>query len=529
MKKSFSLLTLILVLLTACGRKEVVIFYENDMHCAVDGYVHIAMLRDQASEVTPYTAVVSAGDFIQGDVVGSISEGEYIVDIMNAVGYDAITIGNHEFDYGLDQHYNLMSRLNASVVCANLSHIGGSSVHSPYVIHRYGPVKVAYVGAATPTTYNTSTPTYFVNEQGELCYDFHTTDTYEQIQMAVDDARQNGADYVIVLSHLGDDGAVAPSVGLIQQTTGIDVVVDGHQHHVLNCHVANAHSDSVILTSTGTKAAYIGKITIPSDGAITAELIPSVKSGVTLSELTPTAKQVKQTVDDILLQMQAKVERVIGYTEVALIGKGRDGERATRNGETNIADFIADAMRQVAGAEIGMIHGGSIRADLPQGDITIGSIISVLPFNNSLAVVEATGQQLLDAMEVGVMLYPEENGDFHIASGLRYTIDEKIPTSVQLDEHNMFVGVGGTRRIVKMEVLNDNNQWVPIDPNQTYTVGGLNYTLTSGGASGMFRMMHPIPCNPIKDTEILQQYIQSLGDTVRAEQYAMPDKRFSVR
>ena len=490
MKKSFSLLTLILVLLTACGRKEVVIFYENDMHCAVDGYVHIAMLRDQASEVTPYTAVVSAGDFIQGDVVGSISEGEYIVDIMNAVGYDAITIGNHEFDYGLDQHYNLMSRLNASVVCANLSHIGGSSVHSPYVIHRYGPVKVAYVGAATPTTYNTSTPTYFVNEQGALCYDFHTTDTYEQIQMAVDDARRNGADYVIVLSHLGD---------------------------------------SVILTSTGTKAAYIGKITIPSDGAITAELIPSVKSGVTLSELTPTAKQVKQTVDDILLQMQAKVERVIGYTEVALIGKGRDGERATRNGETNIADFIADAMRQVAGAEIGMIHGGSIRADLPQGDITIGSIISVLPFNNSLAVVEATGQQLLDAMEVGVMLYPEENGDFHIASGLRYTIDEKIPTSVQLDEHNMFVGVGGTRRIVKMEVLNDNNQWVPIDPNQTYTVGGLNYTLTSGGASGMFRMMHPIPCNPIKDTEILQQYIQSLGDTVRAEQYAMPDKRFSVR
>lgn len=528
MKKNLSLLTIFFLLLTACGRKEIVIFYENDMHCAVDGYIHIAALRDQASKYTPYTAVVSAGDFIQGDVAGSISEGEYIIDIMNAVGYDAITIGNHEFDYGLDQHYNLMSRLNASVVCANLSHIGGSSVHSPYVIHRYGPVKVAYVGAATPTTYNTSTPTYFLNEKGELCYDFHTTDTYQQIQIAVDDARKNGADYVILLSHLGDDTELSPSVGLIQQTTGIDVVVDGHQHHVLNYKIANAKGDSVILTSTGSKAQYIGKITIPAEGEITAELIPSVKSGVPLTSLTPTAKQVKQTIDNITLLMKEQVERVIGYTQVPLTDKGKDGERATRNGETNIADFIADAMRQVAGTDIGMIHGGSIRADLAQGNITVGGIISVLPFNNSLAVVEATGQQLLDAMEVGVMSYPEENGDFHIASGLRYTIDDKIPTSVQLDEHNMFVGVGQTRRIVKMEVLNANNQWVPIEPEQTYTVGGLNYTLTSGGASGMFRMMHPVPCNPIKDTEILQKYIQFLGDTIRADKYAMPDNRFEV-
>lgn len=513
----------LIFLLCACHpQQDIVILFDNDAHCAINGYASIAVMRDSIAKHTPNVVVVSAGDFIQGDVVGSISQGRYIVDIMNSVPYDYVTLGNHEFDYSIPQLMNLRQKLSAEMLCCNFTDLRThEQLFAPYAIQRFGRTKVAFIGVATPTTFNTSTPTYFCDAEGNVVYTFHQEETTSLVQQAALQARKQGSKYVVVLSHLGDDTEGDNSINLIQSTYGIDAVLDGHQHHVLNMRVANAQGDSVILASTGTKFQNIGNLTITHD-RVTCTLC---NLGSTSAQ--PRLKNHTQSViDSVGVLLQTEVQRVMAHSEVLLSDCDAFGNRLVRREETALADFVADAMRVVSGAEIGCIHGGSLRSSLPYGDITIGNIMAVLPFNNCLSMVQITGAQLLDALEVSVKSYPAENGDFHIFSGLRYTIDPTIPSSVELDEYNMFARVASTRRVVKAEVER-NGCWQPIDPSAIYTLGGINYTLINGGASGMFATAHPVECDPVKDTEVLLTYLHQLGDIIPTS-YSIPQHRFMV-
>ncbi len=525
-------LTCIIVILTAgCKRRqEVVILFENDIHCAVDAYVDIAALRDSALQKTPYVSVVSSGDFFQGDIVGSLSRGQYIVDIMNTVPYDVVTLGNHEFDYGIARQRQLCGELTADVVCCNFSRHSkddGELLYAPYVIRKYGPVRVAFVGIATPSTLHTSTPTYFMDSTGQVIYDFHQTNTFVCVQQAVNEARQKGADYVIALSHLGDDTPPVSSPDLITATRGIDVVMDGHSHHVLHRRMPNAEGQPVWLVSTGSKGKCLGEMVILVNGDIRIRLIDPM----TIDD-SALPKRVTDKIAYIESCLDSLVNKPVGYSEVNLLDRDSQKVRIIRWKETNLSDFAADAMRAVGGGQIGVIHGGGLRAPIDTGTITLGELISLFPFNNRLAKVSMTGQQLLDAMEVSVATYPIESGDFHICSGLRYCIDSTIPSSVIWDKMKMFAGVGETRRIVRMEVEVAKGRWCPVDPDAVYSVSGLNYTLLSGGASGMFRYAKPLPMEEdIKDTEVLLRYLHLLGDTIRASQYPedIHEHRFEVR
>ncbi len=510
-------------------RQDVVVYFENDVHCAVDAYVNIAAMRDSAFRHTPYVCVVSSGDFFQGDIVGSLSQGQYIVDIMNTVPYDVVTLGNHEFDYGLVKQRQLCEELTADVVCCNISRNakdGGETLYPTYVIRKYGPVKVGFVGVATPSTLHSSTPTFFMDSAGQVVYDFHQNDTYECVQHSVNEARKQGADYVFVLSHLGDDGPDSNSPSLIAATTGIDAVFDGHAHHILNQRMPNANGEDVWLLSVGSKGKYIGELVIPVEGDIKVRFIDPA----TISDSLLPAR-VTEKIDHIEHCLDSVVNKAVGYSEVDLLDRDSQKKRIIRWQETNLSDFVSDALRAVGGGQIGVIHGGGLRAPIMQGTITVGELISLFPFNNRLAKVSMTGQQLLDAMEVSVATYPVESGDFHICSGLRYAIDSTIPSSVVWDENKMFVGVGETRRIVDMEVEVKKGEWRPVDPQARYTVSGLNYTLLSKGASGMFRYAQPMMTENMKDTEVLLRYLQMLGDTIRAAQYpeGLHEHRFEVR
>ena len=523
----FCLIGILLILTAGCRRRqEVVILFENDIHCAVDAYADIAALRDSALQITPYVSVVSSGDFFQGDIVGSLSQGQYIVDIMNTVPYDVVTLGNHEFDYGIARQRQLCEALTADVVCCNLSDKeGGGTLYPSYVIRRYGPVRVAFVGVATPSTLHTSTPTYFMDSLGRMVYDFHQTNTFDCVQQAADEARQKGADYVVVLSHLGDDTPPNSSPALIAATQGIDVVMDGHAHHVLHQRLCNAAGEPVWLVSTGSKGKFLGEMKIPVEGEMQIRLIDPV----TIDDSAIPAR-VTDKITEIENCLDSLVNKPVGYSEVSLLDRDSHKTRIIRWQETNLSDFAADALRAVGGGQIGLIHGGGLRAPIEQGTITMGELISLFPFNNRLAMVTMTGQQLLDAMEVSVASYPIESGDFHICSGLRYAIDPTVPSSVIWDEMKMFMGVGATRRIVSMEVQTEDGTWLPIDPEASYTVSGLSYTLLSGGASGMFRYAQPVPVDAIKDTEVLLRYLHMLGDTIRASRYPedLHEHRFEV-
>ena len=547
MKYSKVFFLLLIVALAGCQRKQpIVILYENDAHCAVEGYARLAGQRDAERQHTPYVAVVSSGDFAQGNTVGSLTKGEAIVRIMNAVGYDYLTIGNHEFDYTVPQMQHLSELLTAKTLCCNFSRYeqdnddkdddrDNDDLYPAYEVKDFGGTKVGFIGVATPSTFRSSTPTYFIDDNGNLLYNFHQTDTYECVQEAVNDAREEGAEIIIVLSHLGDDPEVAYSRGLIAATHGIDVVLDGHAHHVLNERLVNDRGDSVTLTSTGTKFAYIGRLTIDTDNRVTTELLP-------ISDCHRVNQAVQDTVLAIQQELEARVNAPVGTTAFALADRDNQDNRLVRKQETNLGDFMADVARYTTGANIGVCNGGGLRAGLYNETITFGNIVSIWPFNNTMRVVECTGQQLLDAFEVSAANLPRENGDFMHVSGLRYTINPHVPTSVIWDDNRMFNGVGKTRRIAKMEVFmlaggesdklpyEQRGTWQQVNPNAVYTIGGQSYIIACSGASGMFAKMRllPVEGEPVNDVDAVCAYIQAMGGTIN-DVYRRPQGRITIK
>ena len=546
MKYSKVFFLLLIVALAGCQRKQpIVILYENDAHCAVEGYARLAGQRDAERQHTPYVAIVSSGDFAQGNTVGSLTKGEAIVRIMNAVGYDYLTIGNHEFDYTVPQMQHLSELLTAKTLCCNFSRYeqdnddkddrDDDDLYPAYEVKDFGGTKVGFIGVATPSTFRSSTPTYFIDDNGNLLYNFHQTDTYECVQEAVNDAREEGAEIIIVLSHLGDDPEVAYSRGLIAATHGIDVVLDGHAHHVLNERLVNDRGDSVTLTSTGTKFAYIGRLTIDTDNRVTTELLP-------ISDCHRVNQAVQDTVLAIQQELEARVNAPVGTTTFALADRDNQDNRLVRKQETNLGDFMADVARYTTGANIGVCNGGGLRAGLYNETITFGNIVSIWPFNNTMRVVECTGQQLLDAFEVSAANLPRENGDFMHVSGLRYTINPHVPTSVIWDDNRMFNGVGKTRRIAKMEVFmlaggesdklpyEQRGTWQQVNPNAVYTIGGQSYIIACSGASGMFAKMRllPVEGEPVNDVDAVCAYIQAMGGTIN-DVYRRPQGRITIK
>ena len=263
----------------AQSQDDIVILYENDVHCVVEGYSKLAAMKAELLQTHAHVGVVSGGDFIQGSSLGVISRGEYIVNLMNIVGYDAVTLGNHEFDYRIDRLEELVGMMDTKPICCNFQRIGADASHfQPYSMVSYGDVDIAYIGIITPSTITTASPMQFKDENGEFTYTFHQAELYDVVQDQIDAAKSEGAEYVIALSHIGyaDDaiyGDLEDIEELIRHTDGFDVVLDAHSHSVLEGKtIVDQGGNEVLLSSTGTKFEYIGKLTI-SDGTFKTELI----------------------------------------------------------------------------------------------------------------------------------------------------------------------------------------------------------------------------------------------------------------
>ena len=227
----------------AAAQKSIVILYENDAHCGIDGYTKMAGLRDAInSSDTAYAAAVCCGDFLQGNTTGAISKGQYIADILRLMDYHALTLGNHEFDYGVPRMRKLLEDAGTPVTCVNLYEAGEPEpMYAPYIIHQYGDKKIAYIGACTPETMILEGYSFY-DTNGILLYDLKPKTFYALVQQAVDAARAEGADYVILLSHVGEtpQSMGFSSYRLVNNTRGIDIVLDGHSHEVIeggnHCH-----------------------------------------------------------------------------------------------------------------------------------------------------------------------------------------------------------------------------------------------------------------------------------------------------
>ena len=492
---------------TPSGKKSIVILYENDAHCGIDGYTKMAGLRDAITSAdTAYVGLVCCGDFLQGNTTGAISKGQYIADIMRYMDYHAITLGNHEFDYGVPRLKQLLEQVGTPVVCANFFEAGEPQpVYAPYVIHQYGDKKVAFVGACTPETMILEGYSFY-DTNGILLYDLKPKTFYELIQQAIDAARGEGADYVVLLSHVGE---TPQSMGfsshrLVNNTRGIDVVLDGHSHEIFEgVQVKNLDGREITVTQTGTQFANVGKLIITPDGRFITQLVKG-------KDITCDNAKVTAVTDSIRQMVKAVTSEVVAHSDYTLVVSDENDQWVVRGQETNAGDLVADAYRYAMKADIGFENGGGIRNDIHAGDITYGDIIGMLPYDNTLRRISVTATQLQQMLTRCTSLVPVLDGNFPQCSGLRFTVHSKSHT------------------VSDIEILQDDDTYAPIDMQRTYSVALTNYNHEGGGFFECFKKCPVLQESTLRYYEALSDYLREVLGGTTGITYAQPQGRIKI-
>ena len=500
-------------------QKDLVVLYTNDVHCGIEkgvGYPAVAAMKKQLEAEGNYVLLVDNGDSIQGEPIGTISKGKLPHALMEAVGYDLAIPGNHEFDYGMDNFLEIAADSAFPYICCNLRY-KGEPVFEPYKIFDFDGVKIAFVGVDTPKTITSSTPVFFQDEEGNFVYDFCQDDDgsllYSTVQASVDAARAEGAKYVILMAHLGIEAECIPytSSEVVVNTSGIDAVLDGHSHSVVECErIRNKEGKWVLVSQTGTKLGSVGMMVLTTDGKLSTGLV-TVTDG---SDEAVTAK-----IAEINADLDKELSKVVAHTDVALtIADPETDARIIRNQESNLGDLCADAYLNIGNADIAFVNGGGIRVTIKAGDITNNDILTVHPFGNVLTVVEVTGQQVLDALEWGSRVTPSETGGFLQVAGLTYEIHTYLPNPCTQDENGLFTGVEGERRVKNVMVGDE-----PIDPEKTYKLASHDYMLLNqGDGFAMFAGAVKLDAPEIPDNQVLITYIVDKLGGVVGEEYAEP-------
>lgn len=507
------------------GDNDIIVLYTNDVHCSIDDYAVLAAYRAQLISEGYEVVTVDAGDAIQGEAIGTLTEGSAIEDLMSTAGYDFAVPGNHEFDYGMDTFLSLAEEADYEYLSCNFVDLRtDATVFQPYQIKELSGEKVAFLGISTPETYTKSTPVYFQDRDGNYIYSFCEDEFYETIQAAVDAAIAEGAERVVAIGHLGIDGTTEgwKSTDVIENTTGIDVFLDGHSHEMIaSQNVDNKDGDAVLLTSTQTKFAYFGQLTLKTDGTVETQLInPDDIDVDTLSAAAQAAYNLVNTKAEDYEAELAYLYEVLGTTDTALtINDPVTNKRAVRSAETNMGDFVADAYRSVTGADIAFANGGGVRANIPAGDVTRKMLMDVNPWSNEMCVIRVTGQQILDALEHGARKLPEENGGFLQVSGLTYEVHTWVESPVVVDSRDSFVSVDNTK---ERRVANVKIGGVAVNPTQTYTLAGSAYMLQNGGDGyTMFADAEVVRSTglPADAAMLIQYFTDTLHGRISAQQY----------
>ena len=500
---------------------DVVILHTNDIHCGVEDNVGVARLSQYKKDLKKQglaVLLVDAGDAVQGAPIGKLSKGESIVNIMNAIGYDFLIPGNHEFDYGMEQFFRLNSLQKTKYFSCNFTDLRtGNLCLSPYKVVSAGGHKIAFVGVTTPETLATSTPKYFQDENGKFIYGFSEDNSgakiYAAIQKAVDAAKAEGAEHVIIVGHLGVNGSIPKwsSITIAENTRGVTAIIDGHSHEQFDTLMAkNKDGKDVLITQTGTKMQTVGKLVIHDDGTMTSTL----EKEDTLPNPDP---KILKVIEKENKKFEPILKQTVGEALVDLCERDpATGERRVRSQETNMGDFVADAFRAVLNTDVALVNGGSLRNKISKGVFTYQDILTAFPFGNMSSAVEVTGQTILDALELSAMNLPDENGGFLQVSGMSYTIDATIPSTVELDAHGSFVAVRGDRRIKDVMIGGK-----PLDPEKIYTVGGTTYVLKDGGnGMVMFKGAKLIDDGTLTDADMIMEYVQNHMNAKIGEEYA---------
>ena len=497
------------------GPGTIVILHTNDVHGAIDGYAKVSSLKAAYEAAGADVLLFDAGDFIQGDPTVSVSQGKTAVELMNMAGYDAATIGNHEFDYGYANFQDVAKDAKFPIVSANVK-LNGKVENAHTVFTTASGKKVGVFGLTTPET---ATKAHPAKIQGVTFA--AGKDMFDIAQSEVNALKAEGCDYIVCLGHLGiDDESVGNrSIDLLPNVTGIDVLIDGHSHSTLEKVEKAAPQYAGVLTSTGTKLANIGVVTITPDGKITTANM-STKELTEDAALTERAAAIQKQIDDDYGKEFAK-------TEIELNGAKDPGNRTE---ETNLGDLITDSL--VWGAEkngvsvdVAVTNGGGIRATIKQGAITKKDVNTVLPFGNTLSIVKVTGTELLEALEASTFCSPVAVGGFPQVSGISFTVN----MAAAFDEGDAYPGSTYHKPASINRVTIETVGGKPFDANAVYTIA-TNDFMAAGGDTYYAFSAASVNCDlGVPMDEVLMDYIkEELKGNVTAAAYGAPAGRIVI-
>ena len=509
---------------------KTVILHTNDVHGSIELYAKVAAMKGDYEARGAQVILADAGDYSQGTVYVSVNKGKDAVTMMNAAGYDVATIGNHEFDYGYAQLKSNLDSAVFKVVCANVLQ-DGSPVFDAYTMINKGGVQVAFVGLETPEAQTKANPA-LIQGLTFLAGD----EMYAAVQTQVDAARTDGADIVIVLTHLGVDSSSEPntSYDLYKKVNGIDFIIDGHSHTVMT-----KGPEGEPIQSTGTALNNIGVITI--DNATkkieSNELIPIWHTEevdgkeVTVYDYTKSDETVANAAKAIIDPIDADYDQKFAESAVDLNGAKAPGNRTE---ETNLGDLITDAMMwaiktKAPGVDmnnaVAITNGGGIRAAIAKGDITKKDVNTVLPFGNTLAVVYVKGSELLEALEVSTYCTPKSLGGFPQFAGM----EVELNTACEYDANDTtYPGSTyfGPKSINRITIKTVNGK--AFDKDATYAVITNNFLAAGGDTYYAFAAAQTQFDTGLPLDEILMEYITVELNGVVTDKYAAPQGRLTI-
>lgn len=544
MKKVLNLfLTLFLLIsFTGCTKKQVngtaVVLYTNDVHGyinnkikdgdnEVDGlsYANVKALKDDLINQGENVLLVDDGDHAQGTIYSAYHDGEEMIKLMNATGYDLATLGNHEFDYGQYQAFKLMDLADFDYVSCNFYTTSDNQlVLQPYKVLEAGDLKIAFIGITTPETITKSTPSYFQDETGNYIYGIYSgtdgQELYDSVQNSIDSAKKE-ADVVIALGHLGVQEGSSPytSKEVIQNTTGLDAFIDGHSHTEIEKEIVqDKDGNDVILTQTKSYFAHVGKMSVTvtnGEVSIDTELV---------DEYDHKDETVASMTSDIVEAVDKELDYEVAKESVPIrIFDPETGERIVRKMETNAGDLVADSVYwyfndyKEMDCDIAMQNAGGLRQDFPDGILTCRDCKTMLPFGNVICLVKMTGQTIREMLDYSVRKLPDESSLLHVA-GMKYSIDTSVvPTAVE-DENEVWVSepTSGEYRVHDIEIYNrETGEYEPIDLEKEYTVGGINYILrNAGGGLAMVSNSELVLDYCGEDYMILAEYLKAFNHQI---------------
>lgn len=504
---------------------KIVILHTNDVHGAVDGYAKVAALKAKYEAEGAYVLLMDAGDYSQGAPEVNVSEGATAVELMNMAGYDVATLGNHEFDFGYAQLIENFKTAEFKVTAANVTYEGKAVFEDNVVFEAPDGTKIGVFGLSTPETATKAHPAKIKGVKFAAAEDL-----FAVAQAQVDALTAAECDVIVALGHLGidDESTGNRSVDMLEKVTGIDVMIDGHSHSELADVVAATAEDrkvgDTVVTSTGTKLANIGVVTIEG-GSITTENIAT--ADITVAE----DDAIVARAAEITAEIEADYGAVFAKTDITLEGT----KTLVRSIETNMGDLICDAILWTATKDgalpvaadkvIALTNGGGIRESIKAGDITKKDVNTVLPFGNTVAYILISGADLLEALEASTFEAPSAVGGFPQVSGINFTIN----TLKKFDAGELYEGSTYAKPNSINRVTINSINGKDFDPETTYAVVTNDFTAAGGDTYYAFSKATVVDTGIPMDEAVMAYITEKLDGVVTAEKYGEPAGRITIK